>query len=320
MHSIHIYSWDQVPPSLRALREQVFIREQKVPAELEWDEKDAQSEHFLLCDARGEALACARLCPLNSRGAAIGRMAVVSRHRHQGLGIALLRHIMGHAAERYDYLQLSAQEQVIGFYRRAGFFVVSSPYEDAGIRHVDMICSAPLQALFQIPETSSPMTLGRDTTTWSLTSDSDGTAMLRTLAWQCRRRLWLYDDQLDPGRYDDALLAQRLSVLGRGSHRADIRLLIRDDRSLMRRPHRLIQLMHRLPSRMQLRLVNRAYPSGEAPYVLADDQGLLYRHEFGSHNGFANFASPSRVRPLAEAFERQWQVARSSLELRQMPL
>lgn len=320
MYSIQIHSWEKAPQSLRALREQVFIREQKVPPALEWDDKDPQCEHFLLCDEQGMALACARLYPLNSRGAAIGRMAVVSEHRHQGLGIALLRHIMGHAAERFDYLQLSAQEQAMGFYRRAGFFVTSSAYQDAGIRHFDMTCSAPLQALFQSPETSSPMTLGRDTTTWPLTTGSDMTALLRTLAWQCRRRIWLYDDQLDPGRYDDALLAQRLSVLARDSHRADIRLMIHDDRPLVRRPHRLIQLMHRLPSRIQLRLVNKAYPSGDCPFVVGDDHGLLYRHEFGSHQGFASLSAPTRVKPLEEAFERQWQVARRSLELRQLPL
>ncbi|TVP52606.1 MAG: N-acetyltransferase, partial [Halomonadaceae bacterium] len=210
--------------------------------------------------------------------------------------------------------------QAVGFYQKAGFFVTSGAYQDAGMPHHDKGCTAPTQELTHPFQSPQPMNLGQDSTTWPQASPTDLCAMARTLAWQTRRRFWLYDEFLDHERYDDKLLAERLSALARSSPRADVRLLIHDDRLLVRRHHRLIRLLQRLPSRMQLRLVNTSYPCSDSPFILGDDQGVLYRHDFAGHQGFANLAAPGRVRPLDEEFERMWQMARPSLELRQLPL
>lgn len=320
MHRIEVTDWSEAPVDLRQLRQQVFITEQGVPAELEWDHQDDAAEHFLMRDEQGRALACARLYRKDSHTGGIGRMAVAADHRGKGLGMALLQHLLQHGANYYECFQLSAQAQATGFYQRAGFFITSPAYDDAGMPHHDMLCSAPLQVLSHPPAKTPLMTLGQDSTTWPLANPADLRAMTRTMAWQVRRRFWLYDELLDHDRYDDSLLAERLSALARSSRRADVRLLIHDDQPLIRRHHRLVRLLHRLPSRIQLRLVNTSYPYSDAPFILGDDQGVVYRHEFTRHPGFVNLAAQVRVRRLAEEYERIWQTARTSLELRQLPL
>jgi len=128
-------SWQTHAELLKAVREEVFIKEQHVPVELEWDGLDASARHLLAFNAAGEAIGCARL----PGGGSIGRMAVLKPWRGSGVGTALLKK----AVEQYQQqgisaITLSAQVHAIHFYEKAGFKVCSAPYLDASILHVDM--------------------------------------------------------------------------------------------------------------------------------------------------------------------------------------
>ncbi|MFO7603458.1 MAG: GNAT family N-acetyltransferase [Gammaproteobacteria bacterium] len=125
--------------ALRHIRETVFVREQSVPLELEWDAYDQEACH-LLAWVGDQAVATARLL----RDGKIGRMAVLPEWRHQGIGTALLRRLLDRAAERgLTHVWLSAQVKAIPFYQRLGFRVRGPVYEDAGIAHQDMTRPLP---------------------------------------------------------------------------------------------------------------------------------------------------------------------------------
>ena len=78
---VEVVSWNQHRETLRSLRGKVFIEEQGVPQEIEWDDADATATHFLLTE-NTVALACGRLLPDGK----VGRMAVLKEHRGRGLG------------------------------------------------------------------------------------------------------------------------------------------------------------------------------------------------------------------------------------------
>ena len=314
------YGWDQLPDAIAGLRQSVFTQEQQVPAELEWDETDRIATHYLVRDDSGHPVATARLYPDEDGAGGIGRMAVSREQRARGAGTALLRQIMYDAFNDYDYLVLSAQEGAVDFYRRLGFYVVTDSYMEAGIPHRGMRCTAPGLLLGQELETRCPFLLASDTTSWLITGESDHLQLLRALADQATRRFWIYDTTLSHGLYDDHFLTEALSRLARRSRHSDIRFLIHDDYPLVKRRHRLVQLMRRLPSRISLGLVNTSYPYGDRPCVLVDDSGVVIRHDFDNIEGFANFSAPRRVRPFGEDFERAWEYSRESIELRQLPL
>lgn len=317
---IERHAWDALPDAITELRQAVFIQEQQVPPELEWDDTDPIASHYLARDDSGKPLAAARLYPDQDGAGGIGRMAVDPDHRQQGVGTALLRRMMRDAFGEYDYLVLSAQEGAVDFYRRLGFYVVSAGYMDAGIPHRAMRCTAPGLLLDQEPETRCPFLLASDTTSWQVTGETDQIQLLRALADQATRRFWLYDSTLSHSLYDDQFLAEALSRLARRSRHSDIRFLIHDDYPLVKKRHRLVQLMQRLPSRISLGLVNTSYPHGDRPCLLVDDSGVLVRHDFDHVEGFGNFSAPRRVRPFSEDFERAWDYSRESIELRQLPL
>ncbi len=131
---IQVY-WQSHQSALKAIREQVFVIEQHVPLDLEWDGLDETATHLLALNSANQALACARIL---SDGT-IGRMAVLKPWRGLGVGRAVLNHAVTFCKTKgLNYVYLSAQKHALGFYAEAGFVVIGSEYLDAGIAHYDM--------------------------------------------------------------------------------------------------------------------------------------------------------------------------------------
>lgn len=132
---VRIANWQNDNAVLRQIREHVFINEQAVPPELEWDAEDAAATHFLAFEG-DYPIGTARLLPDGH----IGRVSVLRDWRGLHVGDSLLRKAIAEA-ERAGLNQqmLSAQVHATAFYERHGFKIVSGEYLDAGIPHVDMV-------------------------------------------------------------------------------------------------------------------------------------------------------------------------------------
>lgn len=133
--AIRIVEWTQGAAALRAVRIAVFVVEQRIPEELEWDADDARSLHALAEDEAGNAIGCGRLL----RDGHIGRMAVLVPWRGRGVGGALLERLVALARERgHRRAVLNAQTQAMPFYARHGFAPEGAPFAEAGIPHQAM--------------------------------------------------------------------------------------------------------------------------------------------------------------------------------------
>ncbi len=127
--------WAALGPLAGTVREAVFVREQGVPAEMEYDRFDPRSLHVLARGPAGEAIGTGRLLPDGH----IGRMAVLPAWRGQGVGAAMLCTLMAVAAQRgLERLVLHAQTSAEGFYGRFGFRAEGPEFMEAGIPHVTM--------------------------------------------------------------------------------------------------------------------------------------------------------------------------------------
>jgi predicted GNAT family N-acyltransferase len=130
--TVRTVSWPDDMASLRAIRAAVFVVEQNVPEDLEWDGLDPDCLHALAEDRTGTPIGCGRLLPDGH----IGRMAVLSDWRGAGVGAALLSYLIGLAHARGDReVLLNAQEHAVPFYARFGFEPTGEPFEEAGIPH-----------------------------------------------------------------------------------------------------------------------------------------------------------------------------------------
>ncbi len=120
-----------------ALRHAVFVDEQRVPVSLEVDGRDGEAAHLVAVED-GAVLATVRLLP---RGGTVllGRLAVAREARRRGLASALLRASEDWARERgARRIVLSAQTYARALYEAAGYQARGTPYEEAGILHVEM--------------------------------------------------------------------------------------------------------------------------------------------------------------------------------------
>lgn len=140
MVQVRVGGWDELAPDARAIRTEVFLVEQRIPAELEWDEADAECVHAVAYGRHGQALATGRLLEHVPGVAKIGRMAVKRGMRGSGVGRAVLEALMKAAKARGDReAVLHAQLSAAPFYARLGFRARGPEFEEAGIAHVEMV-------------------------------------------------------------------------------------------------------------------------------------------------------------------------------------
>lgn len=137
--NIRIADWHTDKEKLSTIRRLVFIDEQNVPEELEWDEDDATATHFLVThnhDAIAhDVIATARL---KSDGQ-IGRMAVLAKYRNHGIGSQLLRFVLQTASrQNHKSIYLHAQTTAIHFYEKHGFEAQGELFYEADIPHRNM--------------------------------------------------------------------------------------------------------------------------------------------------------------------------------------
>jgi predicted GNAT family N-acyltransferase len=132
---IRIADWPTDEKSLSEIRRLVFIEEQNVPEELEWDAYDLSSMHFI-ATLDNKVVATARLKPDGQ----IGRMAVLADYRHQGIGSQLLKFVLQNAAnQKFRQVYLHAQVDAIPFYETQGFTTYGDIFYEADIPHCAML-------------------------------------------------------------------------------------------------------------------------------------------------------------------------------------
>ena len=128
--------WQTDAESLRAIRQQVFVVEQSVPADLEFDANDDQHHHVIAINSHGDVIGTARV----SATGKIGRMAVLKSARRQGVGFAMLDTLIAIAkSQGLQSVTLSSQLHALPFYRHYGFVESGDTFVEAGIDHVRMI-------------------------------------------------------------------------------------------------------------------------------------------------------------------------------------
>lgn len=298
----------------RAVREQVFIVEQQVPREDEWDDLDARSRHVLARDEAGNPIGTGRLTPEQK----IGRMAVLAQWRCQHVGSAILDILQEQArALNYQVIEMHAQTSAVPFYERSGFVRYGEEFLECDIRHFHMRkqlepAAAPERpALLPRPEVRSV----------KIQSSRDAQAEILRLLAETKRELCIYTRDLDPVLFDTELALEAFRKIGTRGRGANVRILIQDQQSPARSGHRLIGLAQRLTSvfafRTPVEEVDQQYPSA---FVINDARGLYFRVLGTRFEGEAVNYAPGRHAQLLEYFNQVWERAGSCDELRQLAL
>ncbi|MEM7705092.1 MAG: GNAT family N-acetyltransferase [Pseudomonadota bacterium] len=310
-------TWRFDESAIRAVRTEVFIVEQQVPEDEEWDDDDPTAQHFLALDQTGSAIGTARL----TRDGRIGRVAVLKYWRRKKVGDALLRAaVEAGSLQHLGELRLAAQTYATGFYQRHGFEPYGEIFQDVGIDHVWMRreLSPPAPAspsLHERPE-AGDQNPGR--------SDFDDRVnLLRQWHEQLkatRRRLTIFSRDLDRRVLDQPLLMEQLRSLAVCDLRPQIRILVLDSGAAVQACHPLIALAQRLPSVIQIRRPAKDHQDYPSAFSVGDEHHLLLRPFGDQFDGYSMLWHRREARRQLELFDPMWEAASPDPNFRRLAL
>lgn len=290
--------------TLRAIRDEVFVRGQNVPLEIELDALDPLCLHVLARAEDGTAIGTGRLMP----DGRIGRMAVVSSWRGRGVGGVMLERLVELARSRgIAEVELHSQVHACAFYARHGFEAYGENFWEAGIEHVHMRRALEADVVERSP---GPVEL-------KIESEHEARALSLELLQHARYRLSIFSRDLDPLLLGtpQALEALRgLVARGRG---VEVRILLQDAASTLRDLHPWLPLLQRLTSLIQVRSVIEPVDRQNPSALLLNDAGGYFHRSLASRfEGTASLQAEGRRRQLQNEFDELWERGEPSSELR----
>lgn len=321
-------AWDKRSPELRAIRQAVFVDEQSVSEEEEFDGQDEHCLHFLAVNQAGVALGCARL----QANGKVERMAVLENSRHLGIGRKLLTSVIESATTGgLTDLYLHAQLQAEPFYRRMGFLPQGETFVEANIDHVRMTLalaipfSRTIQPQAKVAPSARPTPSKAATSTANLgqtkfSGREEALAALALYVTKPRRTLYLYSQHLDSSLFDNSDVIAGLSAFVRAAPPNQLKVLIHSSELAVAQGHRLVELARRLESKVEIRLVPSDASSDDRTFLCWDNTGYWLLPDYSNYSGQTNDTDPVLASRLAGDFERIWQRSVSDPELRLLGL
>ncbi len=315
--------WVTHKEALQAIRGAVFIEEQGVPKEIEWDGEDDVSHHFMAINEAGQRVGCGRLLPSGK----IGRMAVLPEYRDQGIGRQILDAAVTKASELgFRRVTLHAQLAVVEFYRKAGFLPEGGEFSEAGIPHQAMALELPIPFEAQNdvprvevrPETVPPEADAAEFRQFD--GESESLTGLLDFLKRPSRTVRIYSQELDHALFDRADVTDLLSVFVRHGPPARLQILIHSSSGIVSRGHQLLELARRLDSKIEIRKVPGELATDRASFVLADERGYFLLPDHREYQAMANAYDPVESERLAERFDYLWDRSEADPDLRVLRL
>lgn len=302
MIEIKQVTWAEEEINLRTLRQIVFIDEQQVPAELEWEVEDQSAYHWLITKDQS-IIGCGRLLA-NGK---IGRMAILKQHRQQGIGRQLLQTIMAFAKQHgFFELYLNAQTHAQRFYENEGFSSRGETFDEAGIPHITMS-----------KQINRFATLGNHTGTLKVT---DLQQEICNMAKQATRYIYIVMHELDIELFSNKEFLDILSQHARANRHTEIRLLAENVSPLIESNSPFISLAQRLNSSIKVKEYELKNKFKNNNLLMVDNDGIITQNTHDLTKMTANYYNKVSVKAMIEQFNHYWQFAQAPASIKQVTI
>lgn len=138
------------------------------------------------------------------------------------------------------------------------------------------------------------------------------------IAQLARRQLSIFTRDLEPQVYDTPEFIEAVKNLALSGSRARIRILLLEANRAAKEGHRLVELSRRLSSFIEIRRPHRDYLDMAEAFMIADEQGLVYRKLSSRWEGIVDPHDPMQARDKLKLFDEIWQRSHAEAETRQL--
>ncbi|MEM6301001.1 MAG: GNAT family N-acetyltransferase [Pseudomonadota bacterium] len=301
-HLLRQAYWPEDTDALRELRQAVFVEEQGVAQDIEWDGKDADALHALL-EIDGRPIACGRIL---SDGR-IGRLAVRKEHRNQSYGTMVLAKLVEFARARGDaHVYLHAQAAAESFYKRSGFRREGAEFLEAEIRHVSMEMELHYKDW--------------DSLLYPVRYPQPFSDLVVAQARLARRELRILSPRLDRAAFEQQDLYSAVRQLLKRGRMSRVQVIVQDVPSLIARGHGMLELARRLPSAVEIRAL-KEHPQWNGDTLIIRDRDSVLTRSSGDHA--AAFYRPqdrARAKTAVSRFDDLWNASTVSPEFRSLSI
>lgn len=305
---VNFVSWDEAESALRNIRQKVFVEEQNVPSNMEWDADDKKAIHILGKEGN-RPVACARIVNDNY----LGRVAVLKDYRGHGWGSRLIRAAEQHLIEkRKSRLSLNAQANSYKFYLDNGYVPDDEMMWDANIPHLKMS-----KLLLHPSSTGDFYILKEDETSYTSELPVASAVWFQIASSQSKREINIQIRDLEHSVFNNPNCISNLSKFLRASEKRKIRILINQEIPGLSE-HPLLRLQQRISSRLIIRSsAMEADSDNIGNHIIFDQHGYL---RFDFRNTYCCFSSPLSIKKHKANFERYWLASKQLLEGKRLKL
>lgn len=305
--SVRLADWETDQAGLRAVRTGVFVEEQSVSEEEEWDGLDPECVHVVAETAAEGIVGTGRLHPSGK----LGRMAVLAPWRGRGVGGMILQRLLEQARrQRMDTVYLHGQVPVLEFYARYGFQADGEVFEEAGIPHRLMRIALGRE---------EPATEGEGIGTRRVVSGKQEFATaVADVAAVASRSLAIFTPDLEHGVYDTREFLEAVKRLVLSRTHARIRVLISDPGRVQHSVNRFVYVGRRLSTFIEFRRLPGTLQDRPDAFMIADRSALVYRARSEHWQGIADTREPRMAQRYLAQFDEMWQRGEAASELREL--
>jgi predicted GNAT family N-acyltransferase len=323
VHAVKV-DWSSNKERLREIREKVFITEQNVPRDLEWDGLDDDALHFIALNEAGQALGTARLLQTGQ----IGRMAVLAEQRSRGIGRALLAAAVAEATHiGLARVFLHAQRHAEAFYRKAGFLPIGSEFLEAGIPHIEMIRELPIPFRASESDRGLPKVNAENkaeaahpSRVVAFRTEADARVGVLSVLQRARRTVSILSANLDRALFGNDGFLQSISDFARRSRHVHVRVLIEDAKGIADMSHPLLELACRLPSKVKMRRLPDDRTPSRRGFVVVDTVAVWVQPDHDEYIGWSNMHDRVEARRLSDEFAELYERSVDDPDLRLLVL
>ncbi len=280
--------WSEDKEFLREIRKVVFIQEQNVPIELEWDDRDTECWHALVV-LDGKAVATGRL----DTDGKIGRMAVLNEVRGQNLGKAVLSQLIKIARrEGIAKTYMHAQCHALPFYLKNGFKAIGDIYDEAGIPHQNAEEILDVESL----------------------AFSDAVSLLIDSVKNSTKQVFIKLSDLNHPLLCQSAFVNTLKTKALDSSRFEIHILL-DKTRPNKRSDEFVRLYQRLSDKISIRSYKTTQSEPDRRQYIVIDNTLVAWQTNPDFSDLRFLRASNRISSFKEAFETAWNNSERDLSL-----